>query len=239
MSDDIQKKLDELVKQSDLFISSPETIERLKSRGLPIKSVFITFKEYLEKLFTEKRKIADNLIGKLPILDTNIANATIQALYEELKECFVLGIPGAGITLSVILLETGLKYRLFEERSKDDPNSKWEDIEEIDFTRTINDLFSLKVITKKEKEELNDFNLYTRNPYIHYNIKKLVKDMVLQELSSVNIETGEVTKLINVKPSDYPSLWFSAKKALDKKTIVIVTTFCIHWVNKILSKSQI
>lgn len=35
MSDDIQKKLDELVKQSDLFISSPETIKRLKSRGLP------------------------------------------------------------------------------------------------------------------------------------------------------------------------------------------------------------
>lgn len=54
--DDIQKKLDELVKQSDLFVSSPETIERLKARGLPIKSVLITYKEYLDKLFAEKRK---------------------------------------------------------------------------------------------------------------------------------------------------------------------------------------
>lgn len=236
MSDNVQKELNELVKQSDLFVSSPETIERLKARGLPIKSIFITYKEYLEKLFTEKRKIADDLIGKLPILDANIANATIYALYEELKECFVLGIPGAGITLSVILLETALKYRLFEERSKKDQNSKWEDIEQIDFKRTINDLFSQKVITKEEKKELNDFNLETRNPYIHYNIKRLVKDMILQEMSSVDIETGVVTKLKNIKPSEYPSLWFSAKRVLDKKTIVLVSTFCVDWVNKILLK---
>ena len=234
--DDLQKNLDELVKQSDLFVSSPDTIEKLKARGLPIKSIFITYREYLNKLFANKRKIADDLIGKLPLLDANIANATVQTLYEELKECFVLGIPGAGITLSVILLELALKYRLFEERIKDDPNSKWEHIEQIDFTRTVNDLFAKKVITKKEKAQLDDFNLDTRNPYIHYNIQKLVKDMILQELSSVNIETGEITKLKNVKPSEYPSLWFSAKRVLDKKTIIMVTTFCINWANKLLAK---
>lgn len=236
--DDLQKKLDELVKQSDLIVSSPDTIEKLKARGLPVKSIFITYKDYLDKLFVEKRKIADGLIKKLPHLEENIANATIQALYEELKECFVLGIPGAGITLSVILLELALKYRLFEERINEDPNSKWEHIEQIDFTKSVNDLFAKKVITKKERTQLDDFNLNTRNPYIHYNIQKLVKDMILQELSSVNIETGEVTKLKNVKPSEYPSLWFSAKRVLDKKTIIIVTTFCINWANKLLAKAQ-
>ncbi len=76
----------------------------------------------------------------------------IQALYEELKECFVLGIPGVAITLAVILLELALKYRLHDERIKQDPNSKWEYIEQIDFTRAVNDLWKQRVILKKEKE---------------------------------------------------------------------------------------
>lgn len=208
---DVQKKLDELVKQSDLFVSSPETIERLKAKGLPIKSVFTTYSEYLDKLFAEKRKNADDLASKLPHLDEKIANATIQALYEELKECFVLGIPGAGITLSVILLETALKYRLYDERLKQDPKSKWDHLEQIDFTKTVNDLVKRGVLSKNEKKELDAFNLNTRNPYIHYNIKKLVEDMRLGELTSVDVETGKVTVLKNIKPEDYPSLWFSGR----------------------------
>lgn len=96
--DDIGKKLDDLVKNSDLIVSSPETIERIKARGMPIKSVFTIYQEYLDKLFVKKRKDANEIIAKLPHLHSDIANATIQALYEEIKECFILGIPGAGIT---------------------------------------------------------------------------------------------------------------------------------------------
>ena len=234
----LKKKLDELVKQSDLFVSTPETIERLKAKGLPIKSVFTTYEEYLDKLFVERRKLASDLVKNLPHLDHKIANSAIQALYEELKECFVLGIPGAAITLAVILLELALKYRLYDERIKRDPSSKWEYIEQIDFTKAISSLWKLKVISKKEKQQLDKFNLKFRNPYIHYNIKKLVHDMVLGELSSVNVETGKIKVLKNVKPADYPSLWFSAKRVKDKKVIVLVVTFCIDWANKLLSKSK-
>ena len=198
-TNNLKKKLDELVKQSDLLVSTPETIERLKARGLPIKSVFTTYEEYLDKLFVERRKLASDLVKNLPHLDHRIANSTIQALYEELKECFVLGIPGAAITLAVILLELALKYRLYDERIKSDPSSKWEYIEQIDFTKAINSLWELKVISKKEKQQLDKFNLKFRNLYIHYNIKKLVQDMVLGESSSVNIETGDVKVLKNVK----------------------------------------
>lgn len=235
-TNEIQKKLDELVKNSDLFVSSPETIEKLKAKGLPIKSVFTTYEEYLDKLFAEKRKTASELISKLPRLDENIANTTIQSLYEELKECFVLGILGAAITLAIILLEVSLKYRLFEERVKKDPNSGWEDLEKIDFTRTVSDLEKARIITKTDKNKLGAFNLSRRNPYIHYNIKKLVKEMILGELSSVNIETGKVTIIKNVRPAEFPYLWFSAKKVLDKESIGVVVSFCINWVNKISTK---
>jgi len=234
----LKKKLDELVKQSDLFVSTPETIEKLKAQGLPIKSTFTTYEEYLDKLFVERRKLASDLVKKLPHLNHKIANSTLQALYEELKECFVLGIPGAAITLSVIFLELALKYRLYDERIKRDPNSKWECIEQIDFTKAISSLRKLKVISKKGKLQLDRFNLEFRNLYIHYNIKKLMHDMVLGELPSVNIETGDVKVLKNVKPADYPSLWFSAKRVKDKKVIILVVTFCVNWANKLLSKSE-
>ena len=46
--------------------------------------------------------------------------------------------------------------------------------------------------------------------------------MVLGELFSVNIKTGKITVMKNVKPSDYPSLWFSAKRVRDKKLIIMM-----------------
>jgi len=57
--------------------------------------------------------------------------------------------------------------------------------------------------------------------------------MVLGELFSVNIKTGKITVMKNVKPSDYPSLWFSAKRVRDKKLIIMIVTFCINWANKL------
>jgi hypothetical protein len=235
-SKDLQKKLDELVKNSDYIVSSPDTIEKLKAQGLPIKSVFTTYNDYLDKLFVTRRKLADSLIKELPILDADIANTTAQSLYEEIKETFVLGIPGAGITLSLILLELSLKYRLFDKRLEDDPNSSWDHIEMLDFTNAVSELYKKKIITKKEKNTLDEFNLNVRNPYIHYNIKKLVKDMVLSELPAVNVETGDVTIHRDVKPSNYPHLWFSAKRVLDKKAINQYVGFCINWANKLLKK---
>lgn len=238
MDDDLKKKLDELVKHADYIVSNPDTLEKMKAKGLPIKSVFTTYNEYLDKLFEEKRKISDSLIKKLPRLDENIANATIQSLYDELKQCFVLGIPGAGITLAVILLELTLKYRLFEERVKSDKNSPWEHIEQLDFTKVVNTLKNQKVISLEEKKELDKFNEETRNPYIHYNIKKLLKDVVATELPSINIETGEVVIHRNVKATDYPHLWFSAKKVRDKQSVESIVNFCIFWGNKLLSKTN-
>lgn len=230
----LKDKLDQLVKNSDLIVSSPETMERLKKEGLPIKSTFITYEEYLDKLFEARREIATDLIKELPLLDEGIANATVQALYEEIKEAFVLGIPGAGITLSLILLELGLKYRLFSKRLEDDPNSNWDYIEQLNLRSTIKELKSKDLISEQEKQDLEDFNNKVRNPYIHYNIKYLIKDMEISELPELNVETGELKIHRNVKPANINSLWFSAKKVLDKKTVKYHVDFCISWVNKLL-----
>ncbi len=235
MKNDIQKKIDDLVKNSDVFIASPDTIKNLQEKGLPIKSVLTTYQVYLDKLFAERRKIANELVEKLPHLDEAIANGTISALYEELKECFVMGIPGASITLAIILLDISAKFKLFEERKKNNPNASWKPVEDLHLREVVLELRRNLVITEKEKIELLRFNKKIRNNYLHYNIQKLVKDMVLGELSSVNVDTGEVTIEKDVKPADRPHLWFTAKRVLDKKTVVMHVNFSIKWVNKLLT----
>ena len=232
--DDVQKKLDELVKNSDLFLASPDTIQHLQEKGLPIKSVTQTYSEYLDELFKKRRAQADEIINDLPLIDESIANATVQSLYEEFKESFLMGINGAAIVLAILLLDLSAKYRLYEERLKKNPKASWTPIEEMLLGEVIRELRVHEAITETEETALLSFNSKIRNNYLHYNIKKLVKGIIAEELRGVNVKTGEEIIERNVKAESRPHLWFFAKKVLDKKTIVERTNFCIKWVNKLL-----
>lgn len=59
---DEDKKLDELLtaisKGATHIVANPETIKKLQERGLPIEERFITYEEYVEKLFTQRKKEA-------------------------------------------------------------------------------------------------------------------------------------------------------------------------------------
>ena len=108
--------LNDLAKEGSFIIANPETIKKLKAKGLPFQSKFITYKEYLDKLFREKRKLADEVIGDFPPISDKVAHSSIKSLYEQVRECYALGIFGAAITLASVLLEVSLKYRLYNER---------------------------------------------------------------------------------------------------------------------------
>lgn len=236
---DIKAKLDELVKNSNYFVASPDTIEQLKSLGLPIKSVMTSYKEYLDKLFEKRRNEANNLIDKLPLLNDKIANGSVSFLYEEFKECFLLGIPGASIVLSILLLDLSAKFRLFEERKNVNSKASWKPIEEMLLREVIIELRNFGVIDDDEEQDLLVFNRNIRNNYLHYNIQKLVKDMILEKLPSFDLKTGETTFMENVKASNYPMLWFSAKKVLDEKSVIIRSSFCVDYTNIFMTRPRI
>ncbi len=125
----IKEVLDELSSNSDMFIASPETIESLRKKNLPFNSSLLTYEDYLESLFKEKRKDAFSLIKTLPLLDENIANPIASALYNEFRECYVLRVNGAAITLAIILLEYSMKQRVFDTLKKSQPTLNWSKIE--------------------------------------------------------------------------------------------------------------
>lgn len=238
MTDDIFKKMDDMVKKGvTYFVSSPATIAELRAKGAPIEEVFITNEEFLNRIFSETRILANDLVKIVPRLDKRVANATVSALYDDLLRAYVFGIHDHAINAAAKLLETSFKIRLHKEKLKSDPNSKWELMETIDLGGAINGLQRAGVITEDEKKELIAFNEDVRNPYTHHNLLKLIKKngITLAELPSVNIATGEVTVQTDVDPTNYPWIWFSAKRALDRATFVTKVDYCMKWVNKVLA----
>lgn len=232
------KKLNDLFKQlskdSDYIVSNPNTIEELKKLGLPIITKSKSKEQFLDDLFTEKREIAQSLINELPVLDKRIANATISSLYEEISESFIFGLYGSAITLSVILLELALKYKLYQYRLENDPNYNWDHIEKIEFGHVAKLLFENSLLSEKEKKQLDDFRQKVRNPYIHYNIKKLIADIEISELPIVNTIKQTAVIRRNVRADSESFLWFSAKIFLDKTYAKTYVEFCVNWTNNLL-----
>lgn len=205
---------------------------------MPIEERFVTYEEYFEKLIAQKRKNAVTLLKQLPLLDSSIANSVITAIYEEVRASFGLGIFTSTIFNSIILLEFAMRVRVFDERLKNDPNSKWEYIEKLKMKVLIGQLRKMKIINNKEREALDDFNDKFRNPYLHINIHKMIKGIYADGVRRVDVNTTEVAVENQINVSKHRYLWFLAKEFYDKSYVLHVLNFCVHWTNKLLKRDR-
>lgn len=238
LSKEIKKKLDEMLTYSSYIVANPSTIEQMQKKNLPIHSRFISYEEYLDNLFEEKRSKAREIIELLPLFDTKVGNAVAESLYNEFRECFVLGVNGAAITLAIVLLDYSTKHRLLMFKRETNPSTDWKSVEGMQLGDTIKALGDAGLLTEEEKAQLMRFNSRVRNSYMHYKIRELVKDMMIFELPTLNVRTGEVVVHKDVDVKTMPHLWFSAKKKLDATTVVDISTFCINWANKLLKPKE-
>jgi hypothetical protein len=234
----LKKLLDETSKNATHFVSSPDTIEKMKAMGLPIEEKFITYEEYFEKLVAHKRINAVSLLKQLPLLDSTIANSVISAIYEEIRASFALEIFTSTIFNSILLLEYAMRVRVYDERLKKDPNSEWEKVERIKMKGLISQLIKMEVIDNKNKQVLDDFNDNFRNPYLHINIHKMIKGIYANDVRKVDIKTKKMEIKNKVDVSKHPQLWFLAKKFYDRSYVLNVLKFCIDWTNRLLRKAK-
>lgn len=234
----LEKLLDETSKNATHFVSSPDTIEKMKAMGLPIEEKFITYEEYFEKLVAHKRKNAVSLLKQLPLLDDTIANSVISAIYEEIRASFALEIFTSTIFNSIVLLEYAMRVRVYDERLKKDPNSEWERVERLTMRRLISQLKEMKIINNKDRKALDSFNDKFRNPYLHINIHKMIKGIYANDVKKVDIKTKKMEIKNKVDVSKHPQLWFLAKKFYDRSYVLNVLKFCIDWTNKLLGKTE-
>jgi len=232
---DIEKIMDDLITGgSNVLVASPETIQQLKDKGLPIKETFVSYEEYLQKLVVERQKEALARLKRLPKIDSSIADAVINEIYEEIRSSYALGFFTSSIANSIFLLEYSMRSALFTVRIKNDPKYEWIKLENMTMKKLIAQLKKASVLNESDSKMLINFNDTLRDPYLHINIRKLSEEIVISELPSVNVATGVINIMRDVKASEHRFLWFSAKRFFDKSTVDQVINFCISWTNKLL-----
>jgi hypothetical protein len=219
---DINQFLTDLASGSTHIIANPKTIKDLMAKGVKFDSPpYKKIEELVADLF-EKRKeqaLSLKLFNNFPSVP-DIPTPTIISLYDEIRECILLGLNGAAISLSAILVEFSLKHSIVKfNKGNEYDKGEWERIENMELGLAIAEAKRLKIINKTWVELLEDFKDKLRNPYLHYNIKKITKDVVAGKTKKFDIATQKVTEE-DVLAEDNPVVWTLAKKFVDRDYVL-------------------
>ena len=223
---DINEVLEELEKSEGDIICNPSAIDRLKKQGVSFdESPMLTAEEAISKLFEERKEAAMKLIEKLPD-SPNIASPAIKSLYNEIGQCILFGLNGAAITLSGILVEFILKFAAYKVEmggfAKYD-SKLWDEFEKLDFGKAIWRANKARLLTKEERKKLEQFKNQYRNPYNHYNIKRITEEY-FGMVKRLNLETLEVEEFV-VHAKDNPVIQAQVKPLADAESVFAVFAF--------------
>ena len=223
MIKDIEKIMEELEGDSDRIIVNPTDLEELKKHGVPFD---VIPSPTIEQLFEQRKQNAFSKGKKLPSLPQGLP-PSVQALYQEIRECIFFGLNGAAITMSSILIEFVLKHTTFIKESggyeKADP-IKWDEFEEMELSSAINRAKKAGLLDSKMAKRLHSFRVTIRNPYNHYNIKKITQNVVAEKVKHLDLKTG-VMEEIDIAAKDSPMIQAQAKPIMDEYHILAVFNF--------------
>lgn len=235
------KSIEELMTQlttgeNQIIITNPETIIEAEKNGIKFTRSTQSLEENISTLLEKRRKNALSLAGKLPSPPT-VAVPAIGLLYDEIRECIIFGLNGAAITLSGILVEFLLKYLIaIKEQGGFEYNSHlWDEMEKINLGQTIERAFKIGILTNDHVEKLKEFKNIIRNPYNHYNIKKITESVVWKGVKELNIKTKEIREL-DIIAKDNPVIQAQAKSHVDANRVFDVFLFVDDLIKTLFSK---
>lgn len=220
------------------IILNPKTLLKLQKSGLKLdQQALITHQEQIEKLFEAKRKMAMDILKIIPTFP-NAQIPVIGFLWNEIVECVLFGNNGAAISLSAILVEYALKEAIVKKKYSDKYNAKeWDRVEKIEFDSAIKEAKELDILSGDNIVEFQNFKNQIRNPYLHYNIKKITRGVYLDKAKKVNMETREVED-VQLNTENDPILWPHAKKFVDKNNLKEVLNFTCYAIDLLLNKKD-
>lgn len=232
--DKVTKLLDRLIKDTTIIIASPSSINEMRGKGAKIhQEKKLTPKEKLDKLFQERRSNAEIQINLLPEFP-DIGTPSVQTLYQEIQECILMGLNGAAITLSGILVEFALKVAIIrKESSVNNQIELWDFVETLDFGKSISKAKELRIIDENKANKLTRFKDDVRNPYNHYNLKKITRGFTAGKTKVVDIKTGKFEEK-DLTAEENPQIWFVAKSFVDRKRVIEVFVFADSVVKDLL-----
>jgi hypothetical protein len=210
---------------NELIVASLATLQRAKGKGLPVNEApRLSTTDAISKLFDQRKQHAVSVASTLllcPVPDTPVLY-----LYDQIRLCLLFKLNGAAITFCGILVEYALKYAIY---LKENPGatsfdtSAWADFERITLDPAITRASKAGLIDARIEGGLRSFKDDLRNKYSHFNIQRITKDCVFEQVKKTNVDTGE-EEVIELTPST-PTLQIIAKDCLDEKKVMQVFKF--------------
>ena len=234
-SQDINELLAPYAAGATQFIANSSTLEKLVQKGLKLDTpVKESDEDFINRVFDERKKIAKDIIGKLP-QKPDIHLPPILSLYDEIGECILFGLNGAAISLSAVLVEFAIKHAIVDRKSGVEiyDKAQWNRVEKKELGPILEEAEKLGIFTEEEISKLVYFKNNIRNPYLHYNIKEITKGVIMKEAFAYNAETDKIEKKYNLKAEDNPFLWEMGKRNVDKGEVLGVFKFADSVVRKL------
>ena len=235
--EDIKALVRSLAEGVDLMIVNKETLAALQAAGLKtVEPPQLSVEEYLDVLFSRRKQKAVELATMLPAPPV-IEHPSIGSLYNEIRECILFGLFGPAITLCGVLVEYALKYAAItrEAGSGKYDAAKWDEFEKMTLAPAIERALAAGLITAQEEKDLKEFKEDIRNPYNHYNTKKITQNVIAKGVKKLDIRTGEVD-IVDIAAKDDVVIMAQAKPFVDSKMVFIVFGFANEMVARLLER---
>ena len=142
--------------------------------------------------------------------------------------------------MSSILIEFVLKHTVFikEAGGYQKANTEdWDQFENMELGPAINRAKKAGILDTKIAKRLHSFRKTIRNPYSHYNIKKITYGVVAEKVKQVDTNTGAVTE-VDMAAKDYPMIQTLVKPWVDEKNVLAVFKFADEVVKYLVSQIQ-
>ena len=235
--DNVSRMIWRLMRGPRVVVMNPETIQKEFEKGGPVKILpDKPMPDAIQELFEDRKKHALGIAPKL--IPCPIPEPLLTHFYDQIRACVLFKLHSVAITLCGTLVEYSLKYCSYVIESKGSTefdSNLWATFERDDFGRSIQRAFNNSLLDDKTKIPYTEFKNSFRNPYAHFNIQKLTKDLYFGKVEVLNTTTGETQKQ-EVPASTGPAFQMLALEALDSRRVLEVFAVADRLVQHLLVK---
>ena len=114
-------------------------------------------------------------------------------------------------------------------------SQQWDYFEKIELGPAIKRAKKAGLIDSQMEKKLDSFRKTIRNPYNHFNIKKLTQDVVAEKVKVVDTESGAIEEQ-NLPAKDNPMIQAQVKPFVDDYHVIPVFYFADEVVKYLLTK---
>lgn len=229
--------LDQAVKDKNIAFIHPQLASRLMELGVDIK---VKEGETVSEFFDRTQPHAEILSNQLPPMPSWL-EFQFQRPYFEARWCLLLGLHGASITLSAILLERVIKWTTFclenAANTTSDGKERWEEIEEkMQFGDAVGYAKRWGLVDKNLSKKLDLFRDKIRNVQGHQLTHRATRGVTIEQTSIIDFSSKTLAENQVISAHDSPAVAAIAKEKMDEANAQDVFMFVHSCIEHLFTK---